>query len=269
LEGDEKKMKIKAYAIIAACLFVAAQAQAVPELVAGWDFSQSCLAGNLCDEAFQAIQTLSANYSDLDPTNGMGAESAAFGTMHLDGTLGSSNVPGYGGQFNPNDPNLTLNTSAHDPDGAFSLVMLGAEGNKSIMQAEIPGIAYQQHSMYASDAVDAVFAFDSGVLVGSNWEVSFAAQSLGSSEVAVGFSLDGVSYSVLHTEALGTAEEVVSVSLPGSDLGAGYVMLSLSAGDASRIDNLAINAELVPEPGTVLMLGIGLGGLAAFGRRRS
>jgi hypothetical protein len=123
--------------------------------------------------------------------------------------------------------------------------------------------------MRASDIVDVVFAYDAG-LAGFNWEVSFAAVSESSSAVTVGFSLDGVTYDVLHTEALGTAEEVVGVLLPGADgSAAGYVKLSFDYPDASRIDNLAIKAELVPEPGTVLMLGIGLGGLAVFGRRRS
>jgi hypothetical protein len=264
-------MKTKALVVIAACLFVAAQAQAIPQLVAGWDFSQSCLEGNLCDQNFAPIQTLSANYSDLDPTSGMGAESANFGTMYLDGQFASSSVPGFGGQFNPQSPNLTLNTNNHDPAGPNALVEMGALGNASIMQAEIPGINYQQHAMRASDVVDVVFGFDAG-LVGSDWEVSFAALSEGSSTVEVLFSLTGATgtYASLLTEALSTAEEVVQVALPADGYSAGYVMLSFDAGDASRIDNLAISAgELVPAPGTALLLGAGLGGLALFGRRRS
>jgi hypothetical protein len=260
-------MRIKSLAGFAAALFVAGQAQAV-SLVAGWDFSQSCLAGNLCDPSFAPIQTLAANYSDLDPTSGMGAESADFGTMHLDGQHGSSDVPGFGGGFNPTTPNLTLNTNNHTD---FPLVEMGALANGATMQSEIPGIPYQQHSMLASDAVDAVFRADlsSVGLVAADWEVSFAALSEGASSVEVSFSLDGVTYGTPVVEALSTAEEIVTVALGGVGLSEAYIKVSFDAGDASRIDNLAIKANVIPEPGTVLLLGAGLAGLGLYGRRRS
>jgi hypothetical protein len=261
-------MRSKVFAAFAACLFVASQAQAIPQLVAGWDFSQSCLEGNLCDQNFAPIQTLAANYSDLDTTAGMGAESADFGTMYLDGQFASTSVPGFGGWFTTVSPNLTLNTSNHED---FPLVEFGAAGNASIMQAEIPGVPYQQHAMRASDTVDVVFRAElsSAGLVGSDWEVSFAAISEGSSAVAVSFSLDGVTYSPVRTENLGTAEEEVVVSLGGTDLSQAFVMLSFDGlDDPSRIDNLAIKADVIPEPGTALLLGAGLGGLTLFRRRR-
>jgi hypothetical protein len=236
--------------LFTACLFVAGQAQAVPQLVAGWDFSQSCLEGNLCDQALQGVQTLSANYSDLDPTDGMGAESAAFGTMHLDGQFGSSDVPGIGGWFTTVSPSLTLNTSVHSD---FPLVEVGAEGNASIMQAEIPGVPYQQHAMRASDILDAVFRVDFSTRpgsLGSDWEVSFAAQSDGSaSQVAVSFSLDGVDYGVPVVQAIGGDEEVITVALGGTDLSQVFVKLSFDfPQDPVRIDNLAIKAELELAP---------------------
>jgi hypothetical protein len=142
------------------------------------------------------------------------------------------------------------------------------------MKAELgPDQPYQQHAMRASDIVDVVFEADLSSLgagwAGSGFGLSFAAQSEGSSTVAVSFSLDGVTYNLLLTEPLGTAEEVVSVSLGGVNLSHAYVKLSFTAGDASRIDNLAIKADVIPEPGTVLLLGLGLGGLTIFGRRRS
>jgi hypothetical protein len=267
-------MKAKALALLAVCLLVASQVQAM-QLIAGWDFSQSCLEGNLCDPLFNPIQTLPANYSDLDPTLGMGAESADFGTMHVDGTLGSTSVPGFAGAFTTVSPSLTLNTSNHDPLGPFSAVEMGAPGNEGIMKAELGlDLPYQQHAMRSSDLIDVVFHADLSSLTstGSNWEVSFAAISEGASSVAVGFSLNGVTYSPVATEGLGMSEEVVTVPLGGTDLTEVFVMLSfLDTEDPSQIDNLVIKADanIIPEPGTVLLLGAGLGGLAIFGRRRS
>jgi hypothetical protein len=248
-------------------------------LVAGWDFSQSCLEGNLCDTNFLPLQTLPANYSDLDPTNGMGAESANFGTMLLDGSAGSSNVPGFGGNFTTVSPSLTLNTAVH----TNFPVEMGAAGNGSIMQAEIPGVPYQEHAMRASvEVLHAVFMADLSAVTGdfafpgatgSDWEVSFAAQSEGASSVTVGFSPDGISYTEMTTQALSTAEQVVTVPLGGTDLAEAYVRLSFDgAGEApTRIDHLAIHANLqiIPEPGTMVLLGAGFIGLAYFGRRRS
>jgi hypothetical protein len=236
----------RALVLFTAFLFVAGQAQAASQLVAGWDFSQSCLEGNLCDQSLQPVQTLSANYSDLDPTDGMGAESADFGTMYVDGQFGSSDVPGLGGWFTTVSPSLTLNTSVHTN---YPLVEMGAAGNASIMQSEIPGVPYQQHAIRVSDVVDAVFSVDLTSypgLLGSDWSVSFAAQSEGSgSEVAVSFSLDGVTYSAPIVQAVGGTEEVITVSLGGTDLSQAFVKLSFdSPQDPARIDNLAILADL-------------------------
>ena len=61
-------------------------------LAAGWDFSQYAGDGLLSLDFVTFTTTLSANYSDLDPTFGAGAESAAFGTFYLNGSFGSSSI---------------------------------------------------------------------------------------------------------------------------------------------------------------------------------
>ena len=59
-------------------------------MVAGWDFSQYLAPGALTIDGANGTNVLSANYSNLDPTSGAGAESAAFGTMYMNGRHGSS-----------------------------------------------------------------------------------------------------------------------------------------------------------------------------------
>jgi hypothetical protein len=63
-------------------------------LVAGWDFSQydnDPLSLSI-DGGTTLTNTLAANYSDLDPTSGAGFDSAAFGTMFMNGLFGSTLV---------------------------------------------------------------------------------------------------------------------------------------------------------------------------------
>src|SRR5262245_38700507 len=59
-------------------------------MIAGWDFSQYFDTGALSTDGVDFTATLDANYSDLDPSFGAGAQSAAFGTMHMDGSFTST-----------------------------------------------------------------------------------------------------------------------------------------------------------------------------------
>jgi len=65
------------------------------ELIAGWDFSQYRVDGSL-DAGGGATDTLPANYSSLDLTFGAGGtdpgDSADFGTLLMNGSLGSTDV---------------------------------------------------------------------------------------------------------------------------------------------------------------------------------
>ena len=76
--------------MVAVAAFVSAPAQAT--MVAGWDFSQYLSDSQLSVDGATYTDTLSANYSNLDPTFGAGAESAAFGTMYIDGSFGSTAI---------------------------------------------------------------------------------------------------------------------------------------------------------------------------------
>jgi hypothetical protein len=65
---------------------------------------------------------------------------------------------------------------------------------------------------------------------------------------------------LIHAAAVGTLDLVVEA---GS-----FIMFGLTAGEVSFTTNAA-NANVVPEPGTAAMVGLGLLGLASVGRRRS
>src|SRR5262245_26997077 len=69
----------------------AAAAATDSQLVGGWDFSQY-RADNTLDSGAGADDVLPANYSSFDAPSGAGAGSAAFGTMFIDGSFGSTNV---------------------------------------------------------------------------------------------------------------------------------------------------------------------------------
>ena len=69
-------------------LLLAGSAQG--SVVAAFDFSQYLGPGANTIDGVNLASQVPANYSDFDPTFGAGAESAAFGTLYLDGTNGSS-----------------------------------------------------------------------------------------------------------------------------------------------------------------------------------
>ena len=77
------KMKLRAITpLVAASALLAGSAQAVVTVAAGWDFSQYGGTGSLSPLS----NTLSANYSDFDPSFNAGSGSAAFGTLYFNGS---------------------------------------------------------------------------------------------------------------------------------------------------------------------------------------
>lgn len=252
---------------VAASFLAAASAQAT--MVAGWDFSQYLGDGALTIDGASGANTLLANYSNLDPTGNAGAESAAFGEMYMNGSSGSSNVDPFAATpaFVPTAGSLSSNINAPVVGGGLnpfdSLTILTDEGQ---MFANLL-------SMTAQDVVSVVFKADLGSVpdIGSDWSISFGAKTFsGSSAIGIEFSTDGSSYSSFGSVNLTAVDTPFNVALGAAASDLAFVRLSFDpAGGQPIIDNVAINATLVPEPGTAMMLGLGLLGLAGLGRRRS
>ena len=245
-------------------------------MVAGWDLSQYFADGILSIDGVDYTGTLSANYSDLDPTQGAGAESAAFGTLYLDGQFGSTDVQAGSGT----EPIL--------PSGAVGGSLssnLGAPGGlggsldfdtHSILAFE--GQAYTNFlALTAADAASAVFAANLSAVpeLGSDWSVSFGARTFsGAGTVGIAFSTDGVIYTNAGSAILSSLDTLYSLNLSAIASDTAFVRFDFAAPAAGGvgqafIDNIAINANLVPipEPGTVLLYGFGMIALAFAGRR--
>jgi hypothetical protein len=214
-------------------------------MVAGWDFSQYFAPNTLSTDGVGFTDTLDANYSDLDPTFGAGAESAAYGTMYMDGTAGSTDVDesSPGAAFVPTGGSLSSNLNA--PGGV-------PFDSHSVLDNE--GQTYTNFlSMTATDAVSVVFEADLTVLTAYNgWTVSFAGATFtGTTTVAVDFSTDGVGYHEYGTVTLDTTDTLFEVDLGIAQTDNVFVRLRFDAPvgtDQAIIDNVAIMADVVSVP---------------------
>jgi hypothetical protein len=249
--------------------FVAGSAQA--SMIAGWDFSQYTGDGFMSiDGGGSFTNTLDANYSDLDPSFGAGAESAAFGTMYANGQFGSTNVPAGTGneQFLPSAAvGGSLNSNLTAPGGTDfdSFTVLLSEG-----QASAESLA-----MIAAAQSTVVFEADLGSVpvIGSNWSISFGGRTAnGASSVGVSFSSDGVTFTSFGTAALTTVDTLFTYALGTAATNNAYVRLSFNPSGINQplIDNVALNATLaVPEPSTAVFGALGLIGLVIAGRKQN
>lgn len=256
--------------IVMASALVALTAQA--ENLAGWDFSQYKVDGVRSIDGTTIINTLSANYSDYDPTGNAGAESAAYGTMYVDGSNGSTSVTS---EILPRAEdtlaNLDRDTPVAGTNGFNSFSILQGEGQ----------VNKERTGLIATAAADVVFEADitSTGDAGTSWSVSWAGKTLtdpvcvaaGScdSDVTVSFAPACGAYGAGTVVNMGDEEGEYSVALdPGSHT-SGCVRLSLGTTDGLPvIDNVAINVASVPEPGVVLQLAAGGMLLASLARRR-
>ena len=238
------------FAPIAALLALATPGVSHAYVVAGWDFSQYLGDALLTLDGTNGATTLSANYSNLDPTFNAGAESAAFGTMYIDGSFGSTAI-------DPFDP-----APAIVPTAAF-------EGSlESNLYAPAPGPGtnpFDSHtilalegqtftnflSMRASEASSMVFRADLSSVpeTGSNWVLSFGGRTFtGTSQVSVDFSSNGGAFSPAQSVTLTETDTPFEVDLGPAPVDVVFVRLNFQPEglDWPIIDNVAIS---VPEPG--------------------
>lgn len=292
-------MKSKLIAIASAvALSASAWSAHANSVVAGWDFSQ--YAG---DGMLGGVNNLAANYSTLDPTHRAGAESAAFGSAHFDGSVGSSNtttdfLPTAGGMACERLP-ATLDTeetggcAAPNVDGPvrsnriepFTNPGDTAFDNRAVLRAE--GQTYASLvGMTATNSLSVVFATDVGAgQVGGPYRVSFGGRTFSgggadggeiscspscSSTVGIDFSTDGVTYTPFGSVNLTPNDTRFFVPLGGvGGSQKGYVRLNLNpTGGRPIIDNVAVEVSVIPEPGAVAQILSCVAGLAFLGRRR-
>jgi hypothetical protein len=213
-------------------------------LVAGWDFSQYLGDAVLSvDLVATPATTLDANYSDFDPTFGAGAESAAFGTMYINGSFGSTSVSPT---FDNTEPILpTAGSLASNLDVPYvyfdAFTILQAEGQ----------VNFAPLSMTAQDAVSLVFKADLSSVpeTGGNWSLSFAGKTFsGSSTVGIDFSANGSSYASAGSVLLDSTDARYVVNLDSAASETVFVRFNFNpvGGAQPIIDNVAISS---PEPG--------------------
>jgi hypothetical protein len=268
----ERMMKARIATSLTALALVALVGSSAQEtMVAGWDFSQYAGDGFMSiDGGSSFANTLDANYSDLDPTLGAGAESAAFGTMYVDGQFGSTNVPvGTGNeQFLPSaavSGSLASNLDA--PGGVSDFDSFNTLLSEGQLSAE-------SLAMIAAAQSIVVFEADLGSVpvIGSNWSISFGARTFaGTSTVGIEFSSDGVTFTPFGSQNLNTVDTLFTVNL-GAATNHADVRLTFNPVGINQplIDNVALNATLaVPEPSTAVFGALGLIGLVIAGRKRT
>lgn len=286
---NNKLRAIAPLVAVSALLAVSAGAETV---VGAWDFSQYRGSGSL---APVGATTLSANYSDLDPTHKAGAESAAYGTATLPNltdvlpTAGTMNCfkdgSGPGHPHGCSEPRSRGPVSSNHEVGDISFDQFG------VLRHE--GQTYtNRFAMTATSNASVVFEADltPASTVGSGWSISFGGRTANgggpdggelscdtasgppdcTSTVGVDFSSDGVSYSPVGSVMLDNTDTAYTVSGGGANLSTGYFRLNFdTAAGTPIIDNVAVGVQVLPEPGEVagMMAGVGLLGLLARRRR--
>lgn len=243
------KLAIASLAAFASAL-VATPAQAA--LVAGWDFSQYFSDGSLSIDGETLTDTLFANYSDFDPTNGAGAESALYGRMYLNGQFGSTNTPldiandpivpsaAAGGSLSSNLGAPQNEVPAADVPFDFCTILL-AEGQQFCNFFTATALSIQASSRVV---------FRAYVNSGSSevWSLAFAGKTFeGTSNLTIDFSGDGTNYTTVDSIELTPLDTLYELNLGATAGDVAFVRFNFnSVGDNQPfIDNVTINT---PEP---------------------
>lgn len=257
--------------------FAAANAQ---DLIAGWDLNNFAAANSLRLSGnpftgFVTTNTLDANYSAFDPTNGgVGIEAAAFGTAYFNGTNGS-------GFADPNATPGVVSAQVGDLTGNQPLagVAFGGGNNNTSNFEGVAGTWTNSENLQVSNNFQGlVFSATpgpGGAGAFTDWSISFAGLTGTGSDydVDVEYSLDGVNYQLVDTFTLtgndtGFQSTVVAVA-------ANEMFFRLNTSDAGnalpRFDNIGIigTATVIPEPGTYATIaGVLALGFVAYRRRK-
>jgi hypothetical protein len=266
----------KIAALVASSALLAGTAAA--DLIAGWDFSQYAVGGAL-DDGSGPIDSLPANYSALDTTFNAGGtdsgDSADFGTFHIDGSFGSTNVDETSGT--PSVAPYATRTRANRRAPALGFgAPAGLERNDfdsfNVLRGE--GQAFRNHMGLTArgSGQHLTFRTHTGApITGTGLEVSLAGRALqptGNVDVEVRFAADCSGFTLIDTLTLSEDDEQYNVLLSPSITEAdGEVCVRLTLDDTNGqpvIDNVAI----VPEPGQIAMLGAGVLWLAGLRLRR-
>lgn len=289
-------MKVRISLLLAASLLISGAAQSAP-LLAGWDFSQwgSGITNPNTGTGRQSV--LKSNYSDLDTDPiqvtgdlfpGLGYYSADQGTLYINGQYGSYTTPASGSLPLRNIVNnINLNTNGSTGPGGAVILMGDASAGNGLQYAEGPPASQQffNANRFGAGAppsgftgtLDAVFALNLTDVVANSIRMSFAGVTNSStSPLNVQWSADGASYTSLNLFNLTSTPDVYTtdtLNLPSAVSQLFFrVQFQGSNPILPTIDNVQIRADSVtaiPEPGTLLLLASGLGGLAVMGRRRA
>jgi hypothetical protein len=250
---------------LGAVLFAAGAARA--ELVAGWDFSQYLGDGLLSIDGTTYTETLGANYSHRVAA-GLGPAAAAFGTMYLDGTYGSTAV-GAGSGSEPILPSAVANSLASNLDAPVEGAFLDPFDAYTLLIEE----GQQFANLLAMTALaDASIAFeaDRGETppAGYHWFLSFGARTQqGDANVAIDFSGTGTGFGGAASFPLTATDTRYSVDLGPAAGPAAFVRFAFTnAADSNPLlDNVAIS---VPEAGGAAQLAGAAAVLGALAFRR-